>query len=163
VFDAEHETRGGLEFAWTNGPFSVVSEYACAHADQIGDPNVFFDGWYVQASLFLTGEHRPYERTAFGGGVFGRVIPYRNACIASRSGSRGCGWGAWEVATRLSHLDGDDENITGRELTNVTFGVNWYLTPYLRASSNYIHAFLDDPTIGESDADILGMRINYDF
>ena len=77
--------------------------------------------------------------------------------------SRGCGWGAWEIAARLSHIDGNDENILGRELTDVTFGLNWYLTPYMRMMTNYIHAFLDDPVIGESDADILGMRIQYDF
>jgi phosphate-selective porin OprO/OprP len=163
TFAAEQDSRGCLEFAWVYGPFSVQSEYMCAAADRSGDPDVFFDGVYVQASLFLTGEHRPYERTAFGGGAFGRVIPYHNACIASRSGPRGCGWGAWEVATRVSHLDGNDEEITGRELTDVTFGMNWHLTPFLRVSSNYIHAFLDDPTVGDSDADILGMRVQYDF
>lgn len=160
---ADQDTRAGLELAWVYGPFSIQSEYMCAAANRIGDPNVFFDGVYVQASLFLTGEHRPYERTAFGGGAFGRVIPFHNACIASRSGPHCGGWGAWEIATRLSRLDGDDEAVTGRELTDVTFGMNWHLTPFLRVSSNYIHAFLDDATIGNSDADILGMRVQYEF
>lgn len=163
IFDAEHETRGGLEFAWVYGPFSVQSEYMCAMADRIGDSNVFFDGVYLQTSLFLTGEHRPYDRTAFGGGAFDRVIPFQNACIASRSGPRGCGWGAWEIAGRISHLDGNDDDILGRRLTDVTFGLNWYLTPYMRVMSNYVHPFLNDPTIGDSDADIFGMRIQYDF
>jgi phosphate-selective porin OprO/OprP len=135
----------------------------CASADRVADSDVFFDGVYVQTSLFLTGEHRPYLRSAYGGGAIGRVIPHYNACIASRSGSHGCGWGAWEVATRVSYLDGNDEDILGRRLTDVTFGLNWYMTPYLRLMTNYIHAFLDDPTIGESDADILGARIQYDF
>jgi hypothetical protein len=29
--------------------------------------------------------------------------------------------------------------------------------------SNYVHAFLDDPTLGDSDADILGLRVSYDY
>ena len=37
------------------------------------------------------------------------------------------------------------------------------MTPYLRFTSNYVHAFLDDPALGASDADIFGMRIGYDF
>jgi hypothetical protein len=33
----------------------------------------------------------------------------------------------------------------------------------MRVMTNYVHAFLDDPVVGESDTDILGMRIQYDF
>jgi phosphate-selective porin OprO/OprP len=157
---AEWENRSGLEAAWIFGALAVQSEYMCAAVDQIGGPSLFFYGGYIESSWFLTGEHRPYNRRS---GILERVIPHHNFCWASRSGPRGCGWGAWQVAARVSHLDGNDENILGRELTNVTVGLNWYLTPYLRFTSNYIHAFLDDPTLGDSDADIMAMRIGYDF
>lgn len=163
LIPANLENRTGLEAAWIYGPFSVQSEYMCAAVDQIGGPGLFFYGGYIQSTYFLSGEHRPYKRTMPNGGVFERVIPHRNFWWASRSGPRGCGWGAWEIATRISHLDGNDENILGRDLTDLTLGLNWYLTPQLRFTSNYIHAFLDDPVIGRSNTDIFAMRIGYEF
>jgi phosphate-selective porin OprO/OprP len=159
---ADREFRGGLEAAWIFGSFSLVSEYMCSSVDRIGATDVYFDSWYVECGFFLTGEHRPYKRT-MPGGVFDRVIPNQDFCLASRSGPRGCGWGAWQIASRLSHADANDENVFGRELTDVTIGLNWFMTPYMRFTTNYIHAFLDDPVLGDSDADILGFRLNYDF
>jgi phosphate-selective porin OprO/OprP len=160
---ADGENRSGLEAAWINGPFSVISEYMCAAVDQIDGPNLFFYGGYIQTSYFLTGEHRPYKRTMPNGGCFERVIPHHNFWWASRNGPHGCGWGAWEIAGRISHLDGTDENILGRELTDLTLGLNWYMTPHLRFTSNYVHAFLDDSIIGRSDTGIYAMRIGYEF
>lgn len=163
LIPANLENRTGLEAAWINGPFSVISEYMCAAVDQIGGPNLFFYGGYIQTSYFLTGEHRPYKRTMPNGGCFERVIPNHNFWWASRSGPQGCGWGAWEIAARISHLDGNDQNVLGRDLTDVTIGLNWYMTPQLRFTSNYVHAFLDDPVIGESNTGVYAMRIGYEF
>ena len=62
-------------------------------ASHLGDPT--FDGYYVQAGYFLTGEHRPY---VFGRGGFGRVKP---KSIFGKDDGRG----AWEIAARYSTLD----------------------------------------------------------
>lgn len=151
----------GVEAAWAYGPFKLQSEYVCAPVNAAAGPNLVFDGWYVYASWFLTGEHRPYNRAT---GVFGRVVPKHDfipTCFGEVPGDRGCG--AWELAVRLSHLDLNDHSIQGGRLTDLTVDVSWYLNPWMRAQFDYIHAFLDDPASGESGADLFGMRVNYDF
>jgi phosphate-selective porin OprO/OprP len=162
IINAKSELRGGLEAAWICGPFSLISEYMCSSVDRVAATDVYFDSWYVECGYFLTGEHRAYKRT-MPGGVFDRVIPHHDFCLASRSGPRGYGWGAWQIAARLSHIDGNDQDVLGRELTDATLGLNWFMTQHMRVTANYIHAFLDDPVLGESNADIFGIRFNYDF
>lgn len=107
---------------------------------------------YAQASYALTGERRSYNRKQ---GVFGRIIPHHNF---------GAGhWGAWELAARWSWIDLNDANIQGGELTDLTFGVNWYLNRYFKTQFNYIHAFLNSPGMGDSGTDIVAVRAQIDF
>jgi phosphate-selective porin OprO/OprP len=73
------------------------------------------------------------------------------------------GSGAWELAMRLAQLDLRDGPIDGGQLTDLTFGVNWYLSPYLRVTSNYIHAFAQHAGGTRSDTDIFAMRVGFDF
>jgi phosphate-selective porin OprO/OprP len=86
----------GFEGAVVYGPFSAQSEYILALPQNVrtdepdlDDPT--FWAWYIFASYFLTGEHRPYEE-----GVFGRVKPKRNLNLKTG------GFGALEVAARFS-------------------------------------------------------------
>lgn len=150
----------GLEAAWVCGPFSVVSEYIGAPVNSKNDGALYFDGWYSQASYFLTGEHRPYRREF---GTFDRVMPNREFIRYSHDKEIECGPGAWEIAVRVSHLDLNDGAILGGELTDVTIGLNWYLTPYLRFTSNYVRAMPDHPVDGRSNADIFGSRVGFEF
>jgi phosphate-selective porin OprO/OprP len=151
---------GGLEVAWVNGPLSMQSEYVLAPVRTLAGEDILLRGWYAQASYFLTGDHRPYKKAT---GVFDRVIPRRDLVPCGDSSRHSGGWGAFELATRLSHLDLNDHGIEGGRLTDFTVGANWYLNPYMHVSFNYVRAFLDDPTTGNSNADILGARVNYDF
>jgi phosphate-selective porin OprO/OprP len=64
----------------------------------LGLPNPSFDGWYVDASLFLTGETRPYKD-----GVFQRV-KVKNPVKWGGGG----GWGAWQIAGRYDVLNLSD-------------------------------------------------------
>jgi phosphate-selective porin len=48
-------------------------------------------------------------------------------------------------------------------LTNLTVAVNWYLSPYVRIMTNYIHAFAQSPGGIHSGTDIFGTRFQYDF
>lgn len=158
---ASHYQLVGLEAAWVLGPVSLQAESAWSPVDAAVGPNPVFHSYYVYASWFMTGEHRPYRRSI---GVFDRVIPRRNvvaACDSAASGETGCG--AWELAARVSHLDLNDHAVQGGRLTDVTVGLNWYMNPYLKTQFNWVHAFLDDPALGNSEADLFGVRMNYDF
>lgn len=140
----------GLEAAWINGPISVQGEYTIANVNRTdGSDDVDFDGYYVQASYFLTGEHRNYKTSE---AAFSRVKPKENFSYAS-------GLGAWELAARYSQLDLNDQDITGGELRNITGGLNWYLNPNTKIMWNYVHA--EKVEVGR--ADLLIMRLQIDF
>jgi phosphate-selective porin OprO/OprP len=145
-----------FEAAIVHGPFSIQSEYMYVPVDQIGGGYLWFQGYYTQISYFLTGEHRPYKAER---GFFDRVTPKKDFKLASGKS----GPGAWELATRISHLDLNNQEVLGGELTDLTVGLNWYWTKYLKFQVNYIRAYLDSPTRNASGADIVGMRVNYDF
>jgi len=158
---ANHFQLFDAEFIWTLGSFSVQSEYACSTVDQIGGPGLFFDSVMVQASYFLTGEYRPYDRKQ---GINQRVIPHSNFWIVRTEEAGVCsGVGAWELALRFSMIRLNDENIDGNDLHDFTAGVNWYLNPYARVRFNYIRAFLNDLAVGTSVTDIFGMRLDFEF
>jgi phosphate-selective porin OprO/OprP len=140
----------GLEAAWVNGPLSLQGEYMMADADRLGGgSDVEFDGYYVQASYFLTGEHRNYKTSE---GAFSRIKPKEN--YSAEGGS-----GAWEVKARYSGLDLSDSDITVGELNNISAGLNWYLNPNTKIMWDYVHADKDD--VGQ--ADMLMMRLQFDF
>jgi len=118
------------EAALVVGPFSLQGAYTQAFVNTPGGADPDFQGWYVYASYFLTGEHRPYKTSA---AAFDRVHPKADFL-------HGKGRGAWEVAARYSHLDLDDAGVKGGKLDDVTAGLNWYLNPNLRFSANYVYA-----------------------
>ena len=113
-FTATSTDTLGAEFAVVSGPLSVQSE---------------FTSFYVQTSLFLTGEHRIYKSSA---GAFDRVKPYRSFMPGD-----GAGKGAWEVAVRYARINLNDSFIQGGELRDFTLGLNWYLNPNTRFMWNY--------------------------
>jgi phosphate-selective porin OprO and OprP len=149
----------GLEAAWVEGPFSTQAEYVLAPVNAIGAPNALLQGWYGQVSYFLTGEQRPYKKST---ATFDRVVP-RSNFVPSGAGRLAQGPGAWEIAARVSSLDLNDAAIAGGTLTDLTFGTNWHLNPFLKVSFNYVHAILERVPVGESTADIFALRANYDF
>jgi len=153
----------GTEFAWVNGPFSLQSEFMLVPVDATAQGDLFFHAWYVTASYFLTGEYRPYNKKF---GVFDRVTPKRDFMRYVGKPEDKCtefGPGAWELAMRLSHIDLNDKGVRGGELTDLTVGANWYLNPYLRVTFNYIHAFANNPTDGQSGTNIFATRVGFEF
>ena len=150
AFEAEYADIVGGEIALVYGPFSLQGEYAQAFVESRTMSDPVFWAASVQASYFLTGEHRPYKRSR---GTFDRVRPLRNF---GKDGGRG----AWEVAARYSHLDLSNERVKGRELRNLTFGLNWYLNPNMRIMWNYVRA---DLVGDDGDANIFQMRFQVNF
>ena len=151
TFPAEHGDLLGAEVAWVHGPFSLQGEYMHAFMEGdshfIGDPR--FWAASVQASYFLTGEHRPYKAS---NGTFDKVKPFKNF-------GKDEGPGAWELAARYSYLNLNDAGVNGGRLRDLTLGLNWYLNPNLRITWNYVFA---DPSDG-GDVDIFQMRFQLAF
>ncbi|MBT5550763.1 MAG: hypothetical protein HOJ79_09830 [Nitrospina sp.] len=141
-----------LEAAVVVGPFSVQGEYVQSHLHRKdNNPNAQFQGSYIFASWFLTGESRPYN---YKSAIFSRVKPNKNA-------GQG-GIGAWEAAIRYSQIDLNDGVIRGGEEENITLGLNWYVNPLIRFMGNVV--FIDtDPVAGNVNATAIQMRAQIDF
>jgi phosphate-selective porin OprO and OprP len=150
---ADRVDVANLEAAWVRGPLSLQAEVIQSMVDASSGSDPDFQGWYLFASWFLTGEHRQYKDTA---GAFERIKvnhPY---------GKDG-GKGAWELAARMSSLDLTDAGINGGEADDVTLGVNWYLNPFTRVMLNYVREDIDEATTPDGTADIFQMRIAFEF
>jgi len=145
----------GTEAALVFGPFSLQGEYIFANVDGDEDSDRDFDGdgapdygyfdstdfqgFYLYASYFLTGEHRAYKPTT---AAFSRVKPKHNFLEDG-------GPGAWELVARYSHLDLDDGDVNGGKQDDITLGVNWYLNPNVRVMLNYVYADAEEKYDGE--------------
>ncbi len=122
------------ELAFVSGPFSIQGEYMTSRVapsdTSIAEHSVYnYSAFYGLFSWFITGEHRNYSQSKAS---FDRISPKKNL-------GKG-GAGAWELAIRLSHIDLNDKDMNGGEMTDFTFGVNWYLNPATRFSFNYIYS-----------------------
>lgn len=105
-------------------------------------PDLSFQGYYVQASYFLTGEHIPVKRSV---GSINRIKPFENFFLVDKCcGERGRGWGAWQVAGRFGMLDISDNDIRGGVGRLATGAVNWYWTPYSRMQFNLLYGDISD-------------------
>lgn len=144
-----------LETAAVKGPFSLQGEYMHAFLDSDSGNDPDFNGYYVYASYFLTGESRNYNP---GSGSFGRVKP--NNDFSFQNG----GFGAWELGLRYSSLDLTDQDLGDGELKDLTLGINWYLNSHVRMMCNYVFADLSDHAVYDDDqANILQTRLQVDF
>ena len=124
---ADSNTVLGIEGAYVYDRYSVQIEYIQADPDVIAGtgPDVTLSGWYVEGSAFLTEDRRPYDAKK---GTFGRLKP--------------SGEDAIEAKLRYSTLDFSDI-ASGLELSDITAGVNWYLSPNTRLMAEVIHADID--------------------
>jgi phosphate-selective porin OprO/OprP len=148
--DVDNVTQWGLEAATVLGPFSAQGEYISVAVDRNGESDPDFYGWYGYASWFLTGESRPYKH-----GVFGRVKP--------KSVVGEGGYGAWELAARLSKIDLEDSGVEGGEETDVTLGVNWYATSSIRFMLNYVDVINQKKGGTSDEPSLVEMRAQVDF
>jgi phosphate-selective porin OprO and OprP len=159
------------------GPFSIQTEYFYVNVNDAFTPalgvpvnrgNVNFQAFYVYGSYFLTGENRYYDKRL---GRLDRQRTYENAWIVSTADDDDCcakhcccGKGAWELAVRYDWLDLTDSGINGGELSEYTFGLNWYLNANMKVQANYIRAHRDIPAPNVSGwANLFGVRVHYDW
>ena len=139
IADTRRVLAYAAEAAWVYGPVSLQGEYMRARVVRRGGlASLNFDGYYLYASWFLTGESRHYKG---GKGAFGKVKPRLPS-------------GAWELALRYSTLDLTDADISGGEASGVTVGVNWYATPVVRIMVNLV--FVDNNGAANNDGRVAG-------
>jgi phosphate-selective porin OprO and OprP len=160
VMSAQSDERLGAEFALIHGPLYVQAEYITSSVEQIGGPRLSFHSAYAFVSYFLTGENRTYNKSL---GTMDRVYPFENFFRVATDHGVETGCGAWEVAARWSYIDLDSHNIQGGTLSDITLGLNWHLNPHTRMRWEYIHAQLNRAPVGDSFAQIVGMRFDIDF
>jgi phosphate-selective porin OprO/OprP len=126
------------EAAATYGPLFFQGEYFwynVARNNLPNLPNLKFQGGYAEASLVLTGETHPYIPAT---GAYGGIIP------ANPFSLWGGGWGAWEIAGRVSSINLNDQlgttnGVAGGQQTIYTAGLNWYVNGNIRFMFDYLH------------------------
>lgn len=131
IDSADDVIMGGAEFSSIWGPFHAQGEFVGTSVRrELGLPTLNFDGWYVQAGYFLTGESRHYKKST---AQFKRIKP--------RSIVGQGGWGAWEVAARYSHIDLNSGSFEGGRERNFTLGLNWWANQNVMFRFNYVNAY----------------------
>lgn len=151
--DSRHMNRWVLEAATVYGPLSLQGEYT------IIDMNTRrFNGYYLYASYFLTGEHREYDKRQ---AEFERIHPKKNFNLKGEDK----GLGAIEVGLRYSTIDLSSRDVDGGGLDTVTVGLNWYLNPNIRLMFNYLWVDGDfiNPRREDPQASVLQTRFQLDF
>lgn len=172
-----------VELGGNYGPAHFQAEYIATSVNQLNGPLVFYDGAYIQAGYFLTGESCGYNKAL--GALDYNVMPFSNFFGIGRH-SPICGWGAWEVAARWSYLDLSARNINtanyvigppGSAASNATtppssnpgvlnestVALNWWWNMYTRVQFNWLHAMVDNNIRGFSATDIYTVRFQAEF
>ena len=94
-----------------------------------------FQGGYVEASYALTGENRTYNPAS---------AAYNGIKPAHPFSLDGGGWGAWEIAGRLSTIDLNNQlasanGVAGGRQNIYTAALNWYVSGNIRFMFDYLH------------------------
>ncbi len=122
ISDVDNYNIFGGELAYANKRFYAQSEYMTTGITRLNDlEDLSFGGGYVYATYFLTDDSHPYDAK---NAEFGKVRP------TSKSG-------AWELTTRYSSVDMDDQEILAGGSTSMTFGLNYYANANVRIYLNY--------------------------
>jgi phosphate-selective porin OprO/OprP len=127
------------EVAGTYGPVFFQGEYFWYNVDRgnsiIPLPSVKFDGGYAEVAYALTGETRKYNA---GSASYGGIVPLNPLSLTEN------GWGAWEIAGRVSTMNLNDQlatanGVAGGRQTIYTAGLNWYVNRNVRFMFNYLY------------------------
>lgn len=128
LFKIDDMVMYGVELAGVYGPLSIQAEYAKRDVKATNSHNNnSYDGYYVTASYFLTGENRVYKKR----GVFISPKPFSNM-------------GAWEIFARFSQFDATSVN-QGTAAEVVTVGVTHYLNKEIKFMANYLMSDVTGP------------------
>jgi len=151
--DVERSQILNFEAAYSNGPFTVQAEYLTSAVKQrvSGTSETYnFKNYYVQASYFITKEHRPFKNSY---STWGRLKPKHYFMNGNK------GIGAWEVALRFTDTNLNSKNIMGGEQSDITLGLNWYLNSATRIMLNQVWTHFKD----QGNLNIFEVRFQIDF
>jgi phosphate-selective porin OprO/OprP len=160
------------EFAMNYGPFTIQAEYMASWITDTTNPatstknlgTTYYQDAYVEALLFLTGEHRPYLRHGWSGAAFDRVIPNRNFFWVPGNHCNPFSMGAWQVGVRYDWINFNNQAVNGGCLNDITLGLNWFLNPNMKFQWNYSMTYRQSP--GDTNngwVQGLGVRFAMDF
>jgi phosphate-selective porin OprO and OprP len=125
--------------------YFLQSEYFHYTLDRRGLKNATFDGAYGELAWTITGEQHKYKPEM---GAYGGITPDHPVDLSEG------GFGAWELAARVSYVGLNDNFVTGQtaarapslvaggDQLNYTAGVNWYVNSNMRFMLNYVHSNL---------------------
>lgn len=134
-------SQTGIEFAFQHKSLLVEAEYGQRTLETTDSASSLdgetFGGYYLQASYFLTGEHRSYSK---GSAVFKQPKDVRNA---------------WEIAARLSSMDATSK-LQGTEVQTYTIGASYYFNPKTKVMANFVRSEVDGPGAEE----LVGTEVN---
>jgi phosphate-selective porin OprO/OprP len=128
-----------VEAAATWGPLYLQGEYFWFNVDRrnlvVPLSSVKFEGGYAQAAFALTGETRKYNPATAS---YGYLVPKDPFSL------NGSGWGAWEIAGRVSMMDLNDQlgianGVAGGRQLVYTVALNWYVNRNVRFMLDYLH------------------------
>jgi phosphate-selective porin OprO/OprP len=126
AFDGRR-TRIDPQLYWTFGSFGLSAELLIREdelADGSAESKVESSGWYLAAAFIVTGEDKKPET---------RIVPQGD-------------WGAVELVARIANVAVDNAVDSGiavaagnaEEARSITFGVNWWVTRFVRITANAI-------------------------
>jgi phosphate-selective porin OprO/OprP len=141
------------------GPFGLLAEYAVSSSEVArtggGSPRrtatLDHTGWQVAGSYFLTGEDNGFKNPA----------PFHPVDF------HGGGWGAWELAARVSGLKLDNQTFplyadpknSASEAFSYAVGLNWHLNRNLKLTTDYEHTHFkggkSNPVLSQDEDAIL--------
>ena len=160
IIDVENSQLWGAELGASAHNWLFNAEYINTSVSRRnGKDDLEFAGWFAQGAWTITGEDRSYQGNK---GLFDGVKPAKPTTAG--------GYGAWELALRLSELDLSDgkkslvagkwrNEINGGEQRDLTVALNWYLTNALRISANYVKVLdLNGGAYDGKDLDAVQMR-----
>ncbi len=146
------ETGGEMAAVFNNVAFQAEYKESVIRNTIYKDFKV--KGYYAQMSAFLTGEHRPYKK-----GAFGRVKPLHP--VGKKHGT-----GAWEVLFRYSALEFSPDIRALNPgnppaLYNTALGINWYPVSHVRIMYNYLITNDYNRTEGKLTHHLLRFQVDF--
>jgi phosphate-selective porin len=140
--DVQYQHTAGLELAGEVDTYSLRLEVFRSRWDRDAGRRNTFNGAYLEAGHFLTGQNFSYKKGKF---VRPQLEP---------------GAHAWEIGLRASWADLNNRDIHGGEQINFGAALNYYRRPNLRFMFNLLR-FRTDSVAGDDRGWILQGRVQF--